>query len=68
MINIVGTYECKADAKGRIMLPVALKKQLKKVIGEGLFNKLLNLAARKKRSSHDTRKNRKKRKNRTRRK
>jgi hypothetical protein len=39
-----------------------------KVIGEGLFDKLLNLAARKKRSSHDTRKNRKKRKNRTRRK
>ena len=39
-----------------------------KVIGEGLFEKLLNLAARKKRSSHDTRKVRKKRKNRTRRK
>ena len=39
-----------------------------KVIGEGLFDKLLNLAARKKRSSHDTRKVRKKRKNKTRRK
>jgi MraZ protein len=24
----IGTYECKVDAKGRLMLPVALKKQL----------------------------------------
>ena len=39
-----------------------------KVIGDGLFDKLLSLAARKKRSSHDTRKVRKKRKNKTRRK
>ena len=28
MINIIGTYECKADAKGRVMFPNALKKQL----------------------------------------
>ncbi|MDA9106573.1 division/cell wall cluster transcriptional repressor MraZ [Flavobacteriaceae bacterium] len=28
MINLIGTYECKADVKGRLMLPVALKKQL----------------------------------------
>ena len=39
-----------------------------KVIGDGLFDKLLSLAARKKRSSHDTRKVRTKRKNKTRRK
>lgn len=26
--TLIGTYECKADAKGRLMLPVALKKQL----------------------------------------
>lgn len=39
-----------------------------KVIGDGLFDKLLSLAARKKRSSHDTRKVRKKRKNKTRKK
>ena len=39
-----------------------------KVIGDGLFDKLLSLAGRKKRSSHDTRKVRKKSKNRTRRK
>jgi hypothetical protein len=36
------------------------------VIGEELYNKLLNLAGRKKRVSHDTRKKRKKRKNKTR--
>ncbi len=28
MNNFIGTYECKADAKGRIMIPVALKNQL----------------------------------------
>ena len=26
--SIIGTYECKLDAKGRLMIPVALKKQL----------------------------------------
>jgi len=25
---LIGTYECKVDAKGRLMVPVALKKQL----------------------------------------
>ncbi|MFB0910888.1 MAG: MraZ N-terminal domain-containing protein, partial [Flavobacterium sp.] len=25
---IVGTYECKVDAKGRVLLPAPLKKQL----------------------------------------
>ena len=39
-----------------------------KVIGEDLYDKLLNLAGRKKRTSHDTRKNRPKRKNKTRKK
>lgn len=28
MKNLIGTYECKVDAKGRLMVPVALKKQL----------------------------------------
>jgi|TARA_B110000503_G_scaffold40257_1_gene66119 MraZ protein len=28
LINLIGTYECKADVKGRLMLPIALKKQL----------------------------------------
>ena len=39
-----------------------------RVIGEDLYDKLLNLAGRKKRSSHKTRKNRAKRKNKTRKK
>ena len=39
MINIVGTYECKADVKGRIMLPTALKKQLQKIINDGFIIK-----------------------------
>ena len=32
MINLIGTYECKADAKGRVMLPSALKKQLASIL------------------------------------
>lgn len=28
MKTLIGTYECKVDAKGRLMLPTALKKQL----------------------------------------
>ena len=49
MQHLIGTYECKADSKGRIMLPVALKKQLFKKIKEGfvikraVFNKCLEL-------------------------
>ena len=39
MINIIGTYECKADAKGRVMFPSALKKQLQKVIVDGFVIK-----------------------------
>ena len=49
MINIIGTYECKADAKGRVMFPAALKKQLQKVLGDGfvikrsVFNQCLEI-------------------------
>ena len=49
MINILGTYECKADSKGRIMLPSALKKQIAPVLKDGLvikrsvFNKCLEI-------------------------
>ena len=39
MEHLVGTYECKADAKGRIMMPVAIKKQLSATLAEG-FDKL----------------------------
>ena len=49
MQHFIGTYECKADVKGRIMLPAALKKQLSKSLNKGfvikraVFNKCLEL-------------------------
>jgi MraZ protein len=49
MQHFIGTYECKADAKGRIMLPVALKKQLAQNLAEqfvlkrAVFNSCLEL-------------------------
>ena len=49
MINILGTYECKVDAKGRVMLPSALKKQMTPFINDGfvvkrsVFNKCLEI-------------------------
>ena len=39
MINLIGTYECKVDAKGRMMMPSALKKQLSAVLQEGFVLK-----------------------------
>ena len=39
MVNLIGTYECKADAKGRLMLPSQLKKQLNAVLDEGFVLK-----------------------------
>jgi len=39
LINLIGTYECKSDAKGRIMFPAALKKQLSSVMQEGFVIK-----------------------------
>lgn len=39
MNSLIGTYECKADAKGRLMLPVALKKQLLPVLQDGFVLK-----------------------------
>ncbi|MDQ7918239.1 division/cell wall cluster transcriptional repressor MraZ [Mesonia sp. MT50] len=39
MINLIGTYECKIDAKGRLMLPSALKKQLLPALEEGFVLK-----------------------------
>ncbi|NNK73313.1 MAG: division/cell wall cluster transcriptional repressor MraZ [Flavobacteriaceae bacterium] len=35
----MGTYECKADAKGRIMMPSSLKKQLAPVMQKGFVLK-----------------------------
>lgn len=49
MINIIGEYECKTDAKGRVMLPSGLKKQLTTVLDKGfvlkraIFNPCLEL-------------------------
>lgn len=49
MLNIIGTYECRVDAKGRLMFPVAFKNQLSEVaaqgfvIKRGIFRKCLEL-------------------------
>ncbi|MDO7577037.1 MAG: division/cell wall cluster transcriptional repressor MraZ [Flavobacteriaceae bacterium] len=46
---MIGTYECKADTKGRIMMPIAIKKQLAGFVSEGfvlkraVFNPCLEL-------------------------
>jgi MraZ protein len=37
--TLIGTYECKVDAKGRLMLPVAFKKQLSSVMDKGFVLK-----------------------------
>ncbi len=39
MINLIGSYECKVDAKGRLMLPSGLKKQVQPILGEGFIIK-----------------------------
>lgn len=39
MLNLIGTYECKADVKGRVMIPVALKKQLAPFMADGFVVK-----------------------------
>jgi len=47
--NIIGTYECKVDVKGRLMFPVAYKGQLEEslekgfVIKRSIFRKCLEL-------------------------
>ena len=39
MFNLIGTYECKADVKGRVMVPIALKKQIAPVSTQGFVIK-----------------------------
>ncbi|MFC6861666.1 division/cell wall cluster transcriptional repressor MraZ [Zunongwangia atlantica] len=39
MVNLIGTYECKVDTKGRLMVPSALKKQLMPMLQEGFVIK-----------------------------
>lgn len=48
MSNIIGTYECKIDAKGRLMVPASLKKQLPSlesgfVLKRSVFDKCVEL-------------------------
>ena len=49
MLNLIGVHECKMDAKGRISLPAALRKQLAPAMDGGfvlkrsVFNKCLEL-------------------------
>jgi len=49
MSSFIGMYECKIDARGRIMFPAALRKQLQSAIDEGfvlkrsVFHKCLEL-------------------------
>ena len=39
MNYLIGTYECKIDVKGRLLIPSALKKQLSPVIQKGFVLK-----------------------------
>ncbi|RZS92191.1 MraZ protein [Aquimarina brevivitae] len=39
VVNLIGTYECKADAKGRLMMPAAFKKQLSPILQDGFVLK-----------------------------
>ena len=39
MTNFIGTYECKDDAKGRVLFSSALKKQMHAVVQEGFVIK-----------------------------
>jgi len=39
MLNLIGTYECKIDSKGRLLLPAKLKKQVLPFVEEGFVLK-----------------------------
>jgi len=39
VVHLIGSYECKVDTKGRVMMPVSLKKQLSKLVDEGFVLK-----------------------------
>ena len=39
MTSFIGTYDCKADAKGRVMIPVHLKNQLAPMVNNGFVIK-----------------------------
>ncbi len=39
MNYLIGTYECKIDVKGRLLIPIALKKQIEDSISQGFVLK-----------------------------
>lgn len=39
MVEIIGVHDCKVDAKGRLMLPSALKSQLDAIVSDGFILK-----------------------------
>lgn len=39
MVNLIGSYECKVDAKGRLALPMGLRKQLGDIAEQGFVLK-----------------------------
>lgn len=39
MLQLIGTYQCKADVKGRVMMPAPLKKQLAPAMADGFVIK-----------------------------
>lgn len=39
MVNLIGTYECKADVKGRLLVPSPIKKQLAAILQDGFVLK-----------------------------
>ena len=39
MNYLIGTYECKIDVKGRLLIPIALKKQIANSISQGFVLK-----------------------------
>lgn len=39
MLNLIGSYEVKADTKGRVMIPSDLKKQVQPILNEGFILK-----------------------------
>ena len=49
MLNLIGTFDCKVDSKGRVLIPSSLKKQLTDhskdgfIIKRSVFNRCLDL-------------------------
>ena len=39
MVSFIGTYDCKADTKGRVMIPVSLKNQMAPLLNKGFVIK-----------------------------